>query len=217
MSVALLAGCASEQIWADDAAVQAARYAPGGQPELVLVTSLNDRSGEGAHSALMVNGSELVMFDPAGNWDDPAAPERHDVRFGFTPQMQINYLHYQAYDHFHAVIQRVPVSAEVAERALQLVKANGAVPSAFCASATSGILRKLPGFEGVTSTMFPKNLMESFAELPGVRTQIYYGTPDPENPGATPAVSDVVLNALRATPPSAQNFTPIGYNGPLPN
>lgn len=192
-----LSGCAANKVWAPDDAVRDARYAPGGQPEIALVTSINDRSGEGAHSAIIVNASERVLFDPAGNWDDPRAPERHDVRFGFNPQMQANYLAYQSHGPFHVVVQRIPVSAEVAEQALQLVKANGAVPSAFCTSATSGVLRKLPGFETLPSTMFPKSLMEAFAKVPGVRTQINYGSPDASEPERVPRVSPVIAAALQ--------------------
>ena len=196
VAASLLSGCAAERIWAPDEAVQAARYVHGAPPEIALVTSINDRSGEGAHSALIINGSERILFDPAGNWDDSRAPERADVRFGFTPQMQANYFAYQSFGPYHAVIQRMPVSAEVAERALQLAKANGAVPSAFCTSATSGILRQLPGFEGMPSTMFPRTLMEAFAALPGVDTRIEFGSADAEAPDRVPKVSPVIAAAM---------------------
>lgn len=192
-----LSGCAAQNVWDSDEAVQAARYVAGGQPELMLITSINDRTGEGAHSAIAINASERVLFDPAGNWEGHGAPERGDVRFGFTPEREAHYLGYQSYSKFHVVVQRIPVSAEVAERALQLVKANGAVPSAFCASATSGILRQLPGFESVQSTMFPRRLMENFAELPGINTRLIYGSPDPEDPNRVPMVSPVIAAAVQ--------------------
>lgn len=196
MVAAALSGCATERHWAPDEVIRNAHYVAGGEPEIALVTSINDRSGEGAHSAIIINGSERVLFDPAGNWDDPRAPERHDVRFGFNPQMQANYLHYQSYGPFHVVIQRIPVSAEVAEQALMLAKENGPVSSAFCTSATSGLIRKLPGFENMPSTMFPKKLMESFATVPGVRTQIEYGTRDENAPDRIPQVSPVIARAV---------------------
>lgn len=190
-----LSGCGGERIWAPDEAVQAARYAPGGQPELVLLTSINDRSGEGAHTGLIINASERVLFDPAGNWDSKYAPERNDVRFGFTPQMQASYVGFQSSGPFHAVLQRVPVSPQVAEQALQLAKAAGPVPDALCASSTSGILRQLPGFENVSGTMFPKALMESFARVPGVQTTVEFGSADPDAPDRVPRVSPVIAAA----------------------
>lgn len=193
-----LSGCAAQSVWAPDDAVQAARYVHGGQPEITLLTSINDRTGEGAHSAIIINASERVIFDPAGNWDGLGSPERNDVRFGFTPLREAHYFQYQSFAQFHAVIQRMPVSAEVAERALQLAKANGAVPPAFCTSATSGILAQLPGMQSLPSTMYPRKLMEAFATLPGVRTRIEYGSPDPDAPNRAPVVSPVIAAAIQA-------------------
>lgn len=193
-----LSGCAAERIWAPDEAVKSARYVHAGPPELMLVTSINDRSGEGAHSGLLINASERVLFDPAGNWDDPKAPERHDLRYGMTPQMQANYFYFQSYGPFHAVVQRVQVTPEVAELAYQLARDNGPVPSAFCTSATSKLLSKLPGFESIDTTMFPKSLMENFAALPGVQTQIVHGTPDPNEPDRVPLISPVIAKAVQA-------------------
>ncbi|RRH78455.1 hypothetical protein [Falsigemmobacter faecalis] len=192
-----LSGCAAERVWAPDEAVKAARYVHAGPPELMLVTSINDRSGEGAHTGLLINASERVLFDPAGNWDDSRAPERHDLRYGMTPQMQANYFAFQSAGPFHAVIQRVQVSPEVAERAYQLARDNGPVPSAFCTSATSKMLSQLPGFQSIESTMFPKSLMESFAALPGVQTQIVYGSPDQSEPDRVPQISPVIAKAIQ--------------------
>jgi hypothetical protein len=193
-----LSGCAAQSVWAPDDAVRAARYVHGGPPEIALVTSINDRNGEGAHSAIIINASERVIFDPAGNWDGLGSPERNDVRFGFTPLREAHYFQYQSFAQFHAVVQRITVSPEVAERALQLAKANGAVPPAFCTSATSGILAQLPGFQSLPSTMYPRKLMEAFATLPGVRTQIVYGSADPDAPDRVPMVSPVIAAALQA-------------------
>lgn len=194
-----LAGCAAQPVWAPDEAVAAARYQHPGPTEIALVTSLNDRSGAGAHSALLINASERVLFDPAGNWDDPNAPERNDVRFGMTPQMEVNYFAYQSHGPYHAVIQRLTVPPALAEQALELAKANGAVAPALCASATSGLLRQLPGFEGLPATMFPATLMEAFSTLPGVRTTIEMGSPDPNEPDLVPRFHPIVRTAISSS------------------
>jgi hypothetical protein len=177
-----LAGCAAESIWASDEEVARARYVHAGPPELVLITSLADEGGSGQHTALLINASERVLFDPAGNWIFPPSPERNDVRFGMNPSALANYMAFQAQPNYHAVLQRITVSPDVAERALQLALANGAVPPAMCTSATANLLRQVPGFSNVTTTMFPKTLMESFGALPGVETTIDYGPP-PNKPG----------------------------------
>lgn len=186
--VGSLAGCAGDKVWASDDEVARARYAHPGPTELVLYTSMSDRAGSGEHTALMINASQRVLFDPAGNWVYPYAPERHDVRFGFDPMAERNYLAFQAQPNFHAAIQRVRVSPEVAERALQLVKANGSVAPAMCTTATVAILRQLPGFESLPSTMFPVTLKDAFGNLPGVETVIDYGAPpnDPNVPRLGP-------------------------------
>lgn len=197
---AALSGCAGQNVWAPDEAVQAARYAHSGQPEIALVTSINDRTGEGAHSAIIINASERVIFDPAGNWDGLGSPERNDVRFGFNPLRESHYLQYQSFQQFHAVVQRLPVSPQIAEQALMLAKANGAVAPAFCTSATSGLLRQLPGFESMPSTMYPRTLMEAFAGVPGVRTSVEFGSADPTDPQRVPAMSPVIVAAMQARP-----------------
>lgn len=192
-----VSGCAGEKIWAPDEAVKAATYVHNGPPEIALVTSISNRTGEGAHTALLVNGSQRVLFDPAGNWkQQERAPERNDVRFGMTPQMEASFLGYQSAGVYHAVVQRVQVSPQVAERALQLVMANGAVPSAMCASSTSSILTQVPGFEGVKRSLFPRTVMESFASVPGVKTTIVEGTPPKDEPNMAPKLSPVIEKAL---------------------
>lgn len=173
----LLAGCAAEPVWAPDEAVARATYVHPGPPEIALLTSLTDRAGEGAHSALIITGSQRVLFDPAGNFKHPDAPERNDVVFGISPDILSYYLGFQASTNYHAVVLRRQVTPEVAELALQLAMANGAVPKAMCASATSALLAQLPGFEDVARSMFPDRVMRSFATLPGVTGSVYYGAP----------------------------------------
>ena len=94
--------------------------------------------------------------------------------YGGTPAWLQAYKSAHARSTFHVVSQEIPVSPAVAERALQLVTSNGAVPGAFCANATSGILRQLPGFERIGSTYYPVTLQEQFEALPGVTTTKYY-------------------------------------------
>jgi hypothetical protein len=59
----------------------------------------------------------------------------------------------------------------VAEKAIQRAASHGAVGKALCGTSVSAILRDLPGFEGIRQTYFPGKLMDSFGQLPGVRTE----------------------------------------------
>lgn len=181
LAMLALAGCAGGGGQRPDASLEiisSASYRHSGPPALTLFTMINNRSGAGAHTSLMINGSQRVIFDPAGTVRLSAVPERGDVLYGIIPEVADFYARAHARESFHVVIQRVEVSPAVAERALRLAVARGGVASAQCAISTAGILRQLPGFEGVSSTWFPKRLMESFGEVPGVQTRRLFENDD---------------------------------------
>ena len=152
----------------------AVAYAASGPPSLTLITVINNRSGDGGHTALMVSGSQRVIFDPAGTFSSPSVVEHGDVLYGVTPSVYAAYRSKHARESHHVVEQEIIVAPELAERALALVEANGTVASAFCASATSRILQQLPGFAGVGSYLYPEKLMQDFARVPGVREVRYF-------------------------------------------
>lgn len=178
-----LAACTAEPIWAPDEAVSRAVYRHDGPPSITLVTMINNRSKEGAHSALLINASQRVIFDPAGSWWHRNAPERNDLHYGMRPILLDFYIDYHARETYHVVMQRKVVSPEVAERALQLAQGYGAVPKARCGSATSAILGQLPGFEGVRQSWYPGRIMKSFEKLPGVETTRYFDDDSDDNGG----------------------------------
>lgn len=178
-----LAACGAEPKWAPEEQVQAARYVHDGPPAITLYTVINNRSGSGAHSGLLVNASERIMFDPAGTWQHPRIPERNDVHFGITPRIVNFYIDYHARETYRVVEQTVVVSPGVAELVAQRVKAYGAVPKAMCATSISAILRGVPGFEGIGSTMFPNRLMDDFAKIPGVTGRTIYDEDADKNHG----------------------------------
>ena len=171
LALVVLAACGTDDKFASDAEVAKAHYVSTDPPSITLITSINNRSGAGAHSALIINGAERVLFDPAGSWVQPAAPERNDLHYGMSPPFLLNYLQYQGPDPFREVKQTVLVTPEVAAAAITAATNYGAVPKAACAIAVSNILRGLPGFESVPSTYFPKALAKGFAKLPGVTGQ----------------------------------------------
>lgn len=173
LALLALAACGGATDLRPDASLETvsrAAYVHSGPPELTLYTMINNRSGAGAHTSLMINGSQRVIFDPAGTVRLSEVPERDDVLYGVTPGVADFYERAHARTTYHVVIQRLQVSPEVAERALRLAIQNGPVASAQCALSTSAILRQLPGFESIGSTWFPKKLMDDFEQMPGVRT-----------------------------------------------
>ena len=156
------------------AAVAAAAFREGGQPSITVMTMVNNRTGSGGHSALLIKASQTVIFDPAGSYRHDRVVERGDVIFGVTPRVLQSYKSAHARETFHVVSQEIPVSAAQAERALQLALANGSVAAALCTQATTGVMKQVPGFENIRSTYYPATFMEQVATLPGVRTTKLY-------------------------------------------
>ena len=154
--VGLFAACANDTgIDNSPAEVAAAAYVAPGPKSISLITVVNNRSGSGGHSALIVNGSQQVIFDPAGSFRDPRVIERGDVLYGMSPKWIAAYKSAHARSTYHIVTQQIPVTEAQAEQALNLVMSNGQVSGAFCSNATSSLLSKVSGFEMIKSTFFP--------------------------------------------------------------
>jgi hypothetical protein len=167
-----LAACGADPTWAPQEQVDAARFVSEEPPSITLYTVVNTRTGSGAHSAILVNASERVIFDPAGTWYHPKLPERNDVHFGMTDKAVAFYLDYHTRVTYNTIEQKIYVSPQVAELVMAKVKAYGAVPKAMCTQANSAILRGVPGFESMPQTFYPKKLSDAFGRLPGVTTRV---------------------------------------------
>lgn len=173
-----LAACGRElpAVWASEEDVARARYVHDGPPEIALITVYGGTQS-GAHAGLLISASERVIFDPAGSWFHSRAPERHDVHYGITPAMLDLYIDFQTEPPYHAMMQRITVTPEVAEAALRIVQSYGPVPRAYCTKSISDVLRRLDGFGHMPDTWFPGTLAEAFATLPGVRTEVFQSAP----------------------------------------
>ncbi len=178
-----LAACGAEPKWAPDEDVQRAIYRHDGPTSITLFTVISNRSNAGAHAGLMINGSQRILFDPAGTWWSPSIPERNDVHFGITPRVLSYYIDYHTRETFHTVMQTVEVSPEVAEAAIRAVQAHGAAPKAYCTQSITTILQTLPGFEGIKTTFYPKKAMQQFSRIPGVKEHTVYDDDADDNSG----------------------------------
>lgn len=168
-----LSACSAQEVWAPEDVVARAIHREPGRSYLTLYTMRNVGSGNGAHTSLLINASQRVLFDPAGSFKQEVMPERNDVLFGVTPRLEKFYVSFHARETYYVVGQTVDVAPEVAEQALNLALVAGPVPQANCARVTSGILRQLPGFEGFRQTWSPTKIEDDFAKLPGVTTEEY--------------------------------------------
>ena len=174
--MALVAACATtpDIPYASDERVKASAYRAPGPDTLTVFTMVNNNSGKGAHSAVMINASQRVIFDPAGSFQNERVPEQEDVLYGVTPAVLAGYKSAHARSTFHVTSQTFEVTPEQAAIALRLATTNGAVPKAFCADATSSLLRRVPGFGDIEQPMFPTKLMNQLAARPDVTEEKYF-------------------------------------------
>lgn len=166
LALMTLAACGgADNIYADDAAVAKARYTSQDSPSITLYTVVNLKTGAGAHSALLVEGSESVLFDPAGSYKMRLMPERGDALYGASPRWMAAYIDYHARDTHYVRSQKLYLPAAQTEQILTAIKTNGAVPKANCANSISAILIDA-GLLNINRTLFPKVLEAAFAENP---------------------------------------------------
>lgn len=181
LPLAAVAACAAPQTSSPPDMIAAKRFAGPGPRVLRLFTMRSVASGGGAHTSLLIDApGERIIFDPAGSFRHSTIAERNDVLFGVTPEVEAYYISYHARETYYVLGQTLPVTDAVAEQALQLALANGPVARSFCTSATSGLLRKLPGLSSLPQTFFPNTLADAFGRLPGVTTREWREN-DPDN------------------------------------
>ncbi len=168
----LLAACAGRAEWAPDEVVSRALHPNGGDSEITLITVVNNRSGSGDHSALLISGDHRIIYDPAGTFQVPQTPRRNDVLYGISPQAELIYYGYHARDDAYRVIaQTVEVSPAQAAAAMRAAEAESRAGPGMCAIRTGRVLRSVPGFEGLSGSPFPNRLADSFGQMPGVSTR----------------------------------------------
>lgn len=189
-----LSGCVGEEVWAPDDAVARATYVPPGPATVTLITSINTRNNSGAHSALLIDGAQRLLFDPAGSWHNPGIPERNDVLFGMSPAYMDLYIAFQSNGAFEVQTHTVPVSAATAQELSAAVQAYGAVGPAFCSRSITEILGNNPAFAQIRQTFYPLNTMEQFAQIPGVTSEYFVGTTGDETNASGEVLAAQVAN-----------------------
>ncbi|WP_172329286.1 hypothetical protein [Mangrovicoccus sp. HB161399] len=155
-------------------AVARAHYRSSNPPSLTLYTNVRIQTGKGAHTALVIDGPERVVFNPAGTWHHPKAPRIDDVHYGFTTPMEAWFIDYHARETYYVRQQKLEVPMETASEALRRAEGIGPVLASFCTLRTTDVIKPLPGFESFPHTFFPDVASEAFAQYPGVVTRTFY-------------------------------------------
>lgn len=171
LTVVALGGCANPSVFASDAEIATVSYREPGPTRITLLTMLRTETGAGAHSALVVDdGTQRLVFDPAGGWFHPAAPERNDVLFGMNPTLYGFYTQWHARETHHIVAQEVILAPDQARFVAQRIQEIGPVPKANCSRSISALLGELPQFADMPVSWFPERTMRNFARYDGIRT-----------------------------------------------
>ncbi|MGR3804344.1 hypothetical protein [Marinibacterium profundimaris] len=183
--LAALSACSAIAPSASDEEIAAVAFRNDGPASVTLMTVINTSSGSGAHSALLIDGPQRVIFDPAGSFEYDPIPERNDVLFGITPRNEQIYKSSHASEKRYIQLQTIPLTEEQAAVAYQTAVNWGASPAAHCTTATSGVLKSIPGLQSIQSTWYPRKLAEQVSRIPGVREEIY-------SEGGTESVQEAV-------------------------
>lgn len=162
-------GCA-QNIQDPIEAVERAAYVSDQAPYISVLTMVAYDGDDGAHSAILANGSQVALYDPAGTFDHPSLAERGDVFYGMTPVMEEVYKLYHARNSHFVVEQRLAVSREMADAMIARMQAQGPSPKMLCGKNISEVLRSFEQFSNVPQTYYPGKIMRAFADVPGVQT-----------------------------------------------
>lgn len=164
----LAAGCAGVEMGASGKEIVAARHVSDEAPYVAVVSMVSNETGWAAHTALVINASQRVIYDPAGTFRHPDMPERGDVHYGADDRMLSYYERYHARLSHHVHVQKIPVPLAVAERALRRAEAQGPSPKLWCTWDTVQVLNDVEGLPRFDSTFFPQQLRAQIARVPGV-------------------------------------------------
>ncbi len=154
--------------------VAAARYVSDEPPSVTLMSMVNNRNGRSAHAGLLINGSQQVLYDPAGTFTHPALPRRDDIHYGMSPRYVDYYERYHARFDYHVEAQKVPLSRAQADQLIADAQGRGKTMKMQCALAAAAVLQPVPPFENVPHSVFPEALREYFDRLPGVEDSYVY-------------------------------------------
>jgi hypothetical protein len=177
----LLAGCGGLDPSADADLLQELRaetsYFPDNAPPSATLLLSEHKGGSGAvHAALVITGSERVIYDPSGSFTHPDTRRLGDVVYGASdPVVEMFALHNADKDH-DAMMRRIPLSAEEAEQMLARARSRGGAMPGYCAKSVADVMRAAPRFAAMRDTFWPSNVLEDFVQFGPVETRVVSDT-----------------------------------------
>ena len=167
-----VAGCAGNSGTAPTAEISAAQFNNPDPAFVSLITMVNSNSEIGAHSALLLNGSQQIIYDPAGSFRHSELPRRDDVVYGITPRFADYYNSYHARFGYYVKVQTLDISREQADAMIAAAQARGHVGKLFCATAVADVMNDFPQFANIPVTFFPGAIMKRVARIDAVDTVV---------------------------------------------
>jgi len=167
-----ITGCAGNSGRALPEEIAAAQAHVPAPASISVITMVNAKSGGGEHSALLINGSQQIIYDPAGTFRHSQLPRRDDVVYGITPRYADYYNSYHARFGYYVKVQTLEISLAQADAMIAAAQARGHVPKLFCATAISDVLNDFPQFADIPVTFFPGAIMKRVALIDAVNTVI---------------------------------------------
>lgn len=137
-----------------------------------LENMVNERNDVSEHTGVLINGSQRVLYDPAGDYYYRGRPRKDDIHYGMTDAWVKTYESFHARLGYYVLKQTKLVSREVADLAIQKAQEEGETYHMLCAMSASTVLQQLPGFQSIHKTISPDALMKEFGKLPDVQTEI---------------------------------------------
>lgn len=173
LAMAALSGC---EVYtpASPEAIARARYESPEPPSVTLFSMVNTASGRSEHSGLLINGSQQVLYDPAGTFTHPDLPRAGDIHYGMTPRFVDYYERYHARFDYFVEAQKVPLSRAQADQIIANAQAEGQRMKMTCSLAVADVLRPVPPFESVRKSIFPEGIREDFDRVAGVEDSYVY-------------------------------------------
>jgi len=148
-------------------------YVSSKPTSVTLVTMINGENGKGEHSALLINGSERVLYDPAGSFSLPKyVHENRDIHYGVTDEVMNIYNYYHARRSHYVEMLTLNVPRDMADQLISRADAQGPQPKMFCGQAVSKVLKPVGPFGDVPITFWPGPIHEAFRKVPGVTSEI---------------------------------------------
>ena len=121
--ILLITSCATKTVtWAPEDEVTSVTYQNNKPTSVTLLTMINNTTGMGGHSALLINSKERILFDPAGTFKHPQIPEQHDVFFGINDTALERYIDYHARPTIHVVMQSTEIESNSSNKINKLSK-----------------------------------------------------------------------------------------------